>query len=93
MGYSRLVENIIKDIRESDEGVGYEPLIREFVYDVNTLTPEEKTEREIKIKGYYQSIYNRTNNLRQAYNLTKKWATKIFLTPYVKKTLDQVRGQ
>ena len=91
MSYEDLVEKIIRNVRESD-GIGYEPLIREFVTDVSTLTPQEKEEREIKIRNYYQAIYGRTNNLKQAYEITRNWCNKIFVSKYVSQTINQLRG-
>jgi len=89
MSYNKLVEKIIK---EQEEPMGLEPLLREFT-DISTLTSKEKEEREYKITNYYKAIYDRSKSLQKAYKITKNWANKIFVQPYVRQTLSKFRRE
>ena len=79
---------------DEDTGKGLEPLLHEFAYDVSNLSDEEKKSRIAKITGYYKKIYNsKGSNLYRAYGQTREWAKKIFVEPYVKKAIDQAKGE
>jgi hypothetical protein len=87
MNYNNLSERIL---REQEEGYGLEPILREFIWDVSILKAEEQEERKSKITRYYQAIYGRTHNLKQAYNITKNWCNKIFVSTYIGRIIKNV---
>ena len=73
----KLVEKLIVLFESEDRGIGYEPLIIEFV-DNEILTEKERESRIAKIKGYYQKILSTSKSVRVAYEATRKWANRIF---------------
>lgn len=89
------MKSLIKRIFEhgDDRGIGLEPLLAEFVWNEYGLSDEQRKERERKITGYYQKIYRTSKSLYKAYGVTREWAKSIFVTPYVKRTLDKYKEQ
>ena len=88
--YNNLVDELRKiDLAESeasDRGQGLDPLLQEFVYDVPSLSPEAKITRTRRISEYYQERYNSTHgNISIAYNQTRTWAQKTYVSHWVKK--------
>ena len=79
---------------DEDTGIGLEPLLYEFAYEVYGLSDEEKQNRAAKITAYYKAIYDRSKgNLYLAYGKTRDWAKKIFVAPYVKKQVDKASAE
>ena len=79
---------------DEDTGIGLEPLLYEFAYDVSDLSDEDRQDRIAKITGYYKAIYNRSRgNLYVAYGKTRDWAKKLFVMPYVKAVLDKAKRE
>ena len=78
---------------DEDTGVGLEPLLHEFVYDVSDLTDADKKSRIAKITGYYKALYDRSKSLYVAYGKTRDWAKKLFVMPYVKAVLDKAKRE
>jgi hypothetical protein len=78
---------------DEDTGVGLEPLLHEFAYDVASLSDEDKQARVAKITGYYKALYDRSKSLYVAYGKTRDWAKKIFVAPYVKVALDKAKEE
>jgi hypothetical protein len=76
---------------DEDTGVGLEPLLHEFAYDIADLSDADRKSRIAKITGYYRALYDRSKSLYVAYGKTRDWAKKLFITPYLKKALDNAR--
>jgi len=71
----KLVENLVQVFEE--HGIGYEPLIKEFVWDEGLFDKEAEDRIKI-IKPYYQAILKKSGNVPVAYRATRKWASKVF---------------
>ena len=83
-----LVEYMVKCIRLSEgieRGVGLEPLIQEFVDEVESLGPDVRANRIEKITAYYNSILKKSGQVTTAYRATRQWAIGAFIQHQIQK--------
>lgn len=68
-----------------DLGIGLDPLLNEFVYNIPSLPDEAKIHRLRTIAEYYKKIYNQSGNVKLAYTETRKWAMQTFVKHHIDK--------
>jgi hypothetical protein len=86
--YKDLVESIIQAVRTSEDierGVGIEPLLKEFAYEVESLGEEARADRIRKISAYYMNILRNSNSINVAYRATRKWAMQAYVQHHIQK--------
>lgn len=86
--YKDLVESIIQAVRTSediDRGVGIEPLLKEFAYEVESLGEEARADRVKKISAYYMNILKNSHSITVAYRATRKWAMMAYVQHHIQK--------
>jgi len=76
---------LISEAEYQDRGIGIEPLLQEFVYEVPSMTPEASHNRISNITSYYATVLSRTGDVRMAYDITRKWAMRAFVQSDIKK--------
>jgi len=83
-----MIDYIIKSVQiieGIERGTGIEPLIQEFVDEIETLGPEVRSDRIKKITAYYQEILKRSGEVKTAYKVTRDWAMGAFVKHHVNK--------
>ena len=81
----RKLFNYIQESINEDVGIGLDPLLKQYVYDKDNLSDEDRNKRIKTITAYYKEILDRSDNVKMAYKLTKEFCDSIYIQNYIKK--------